>query len=206
MGFRYVIALNVKSDVADALNYQTLDVNVRNACAIAGFGIEGPHSSKHSIDGSFFSSRSLISVSLNVAGVNHLTADRTNALDSAVVGAISATARLGWNVNSIIGGLPSQGTGSFRVSILPFSDVTEVQRETVSGDGIPQVTITAPITTTTVQETTDPSIVPGTQTPSAARNLSEQAKSWASGNKPIIYGALAVVGIASVAIIVVKVK
>ena len=206
MGFRYVLVLNVLASTADAINYQTLDTNVRNACAIAGFGVEGPHCSKHSVDGGFFARRSLISVSLNIVGTDYLTADRTRALDAAVVSAIKSTARVGWSVNGIVGGLPSQGNGSYRVSILPTNDVTEVQRETASGDGIPRVTITNPVATTTVQETTDPSIVPGTRTPSAARDLTEQAKGWASENKPIIYGALAVVGIASIAIIVVKVK
>jgi hypothetical protein len=207
MGFRYVLAMNLKGSIADSLNLQSLDINIRNACAMAGFGIEGPRSSKHSIDGfSFLPPRQLLSVALNVAGTDTLSVAQTRSLDAAIVGCVKNMARVGWSVQGIVGGLPGQGNGSYSVSMLPTADIGEVQRDVGRGGGIPQVTITAPVSQTTIQETTDPSVVPGTRTPSSAKNLSEQASDWASQNKPIVYGVLGVIGLTAVAVIVVKVK
>jgi len=206
MSVRYVLAMNVKSDIADNIGYQNLDLTVRNALSARGFRVEGPHSTKHSIDGSFLVRRSLISVSLSVVGTDVLSVAQTRDIDSAIVQSIASNARVRWNTSDIVSGLSGQGDSSYRVGWFPTADITEVQRAVARGEGVPQTTITNPVTSTTVQETTDPSIVPGTRTPSEARNLATQASDWASQNKPLIYGGLAVVGVTAVAVIVVKVK
>jgi len=206
MSVRYVLAMNVKSDIADNIGYQNLDLTIRNALSARGFSVEGPHSTKHSIDGSFLVRRSLISVSLNVASTGVLSVAQTRDIDSAIVQSIASNARVRWDTSDIVSGLSGQGDSSYRVGWFPTADITEVQRSVALGGGVPRTTITNPVTSTTVQDTTDPSIVPGTRTPGEASNLVTQASDWASQNKPLIYGGLAVVGIAAVAVIVVKVK
>ena len=89
MSVRYVLAMNVKSDIADNIGYQNLDLTIRNALSARGFRVEGPHSTKHSIDGSFLVRRSLISVSLNVVGTDVLSVAQTRDIDSAIVQSIA---------------------------------------------------------------------------------------------------------------------
>jgi hypothetical protein len=217
MSVRYVLAMNVKSDIADNIGYQNLDVTIRNALSARGLRVEGPHSTKHSIDGSFLVRRSLISVSLSVVGTDVLSVAQTRDIDSAIVQSIANNARVPWIASVIVSGLSGQGDSSYRVGWLPTADITEVQRAVARGEGVPQTTITNPVTSTTVQETTDPSIVPGTRTQSGAsdaideaarllREAAEKAKRVAEENKYLLYGGLAVVGVTAVAVIVVKVK
>jgi len=207
MGVRYVLALNVTSACADRIDYPQLTIAVRNAVAMAGFGVEGPFCTKHSINSlGILQRRSVVTVSLNVIGQDTLSVAATRGVDTAVLTAIASAARAQWAIQSIVNGLPRQGDGSYSPSLLGLGEVGEVQRAVATGGGVPNSTITHPASSTVVQETTDPGIPVGTRTRSGAGDALQQGKDWLSENKPLVIGAIAVAGIIGVAVIVVKVK
>jgi len=205
MGFRYVLALNVPRDIADRADAEGITSRVRAILSQQGFAIQGPVVSKHSIESVIGRARSNILVALNVPSVTTLTAGQTRAVDSAVVQAINESVSADWNVGQTVNGLPNVGNGSYSPNWF-LGDITDIQRDVATGDGVPVATITNPTSRTVVRETNDTRLTPGTVTPSGLAVAGEAAKaSLAEYKTPLIIGGV-VVGLVATAVIVVKVS
>ena len=205
MGFRYVLALNVPRDIADRADAQGISDRARSILSQQGFAVQGPVVSKHSIESVIGRARSNLLVALNVPSVTTLTAGQTRAVDSAVVQAIKESVSANWNIGSIVNGLPNVGNGSYSPNWF-FGDVTDIQRDVATGDGVPVATITHPTSQTVVRETNDTRLTPGTVTPSGLSVAGEAAKaSLAEYRTPMIIGGV-VIGLVATAVIVVKVS
>lgn len=207
MGIRYVLAVNVRnSTVGDKVNLDRLNVAVRNNLSQYGFTTEAPQSVKHAVGDWYVVARSNITVSLNIPGASSLDAVDTGKVDTAIMYAIRDAAGLRWDVANMLRGMPRQGDGSYQVSLWPGSDVTDIQRQVARGEGTPRVTITHPVATSRVTDSTDQRVPVGNQTPGAASQGIDSLKESLGEYKPYIIAGIAVVGLASVAAIVVKVK
>lgn len=208
MGIRYALVLNVSRDVSDSCDVRQVADKTREYLSHAGFAIEGASVTKGTVDSFLPPRRGVVGVGVGIPGRDILTPQETMAVDTAVVTAIRDTARRQWSVLQTIEGLPRQGDGNYRPSW--FGDVTDISRQVARGSGVPTVTVTHPTSQTTIQQSTDPTLPPGTQRPSGLVDAGKRAKDglgyWIGENKPLLIGGVVVVGIVATAIIVVKVK
>lgn len=193
---RVILSINLARENADRTVGSAITNSVTNALRRDGVSLQDtPVFRNSALNGVFANGRSVVKVGVVVRG-SSIDRQTTRLITAACVNAILHSAGLLQFAPRAIGVLPPDGSGEGRVEL--FGPVAGVKRTVIAGDTVPDLSTDNELFSSTVTQTTENGIAPGTTVPSGLSTAASNAASAASDYKvPIMIG-LAIVGLAAV--------